>query len=449
MTIRISAFVAALILVAGAASAQGFELKAGGGKQWYKGNTHTHTLWSDGEAAPEHAAKWYKDEGYNFLVLSDHNVMSDGTVDRWVKVSPEGPLKWENVEALQETFGADWVELRPIHGNGSAKGGDADATESASPQLEMRLKTLNAVKKHFEEPGAFLMIPGAEITCFSPKVHVNGVNLRENIAPVNSSSPAKSLFEAFNNIRLQSEQYGVPMIGHLNHPNWDLGVPVQDIIAVKEANSFEVFNGHPGVRNWGNEEKMMVDTDRIWDVVLAHRLASAADVKFWGHATDDTHDYFETGIGQCNPGRGWVMVLAPELKPELITASLDAGLFYSTSGVLLDSVSANRESYEVAVAAVPGVEYTVQFIGTRRGFDRTVTPRIDTAGNPLPDKSHDFGDDIGVVLSETKANPARYEVQGDELYVRAKIISNREKENPFAAGDLETAWTQPMILPEF
>lgn len=25
---------------------------------WYKGNTHTHSLWSDGDAAPETAVGW-------------------------------------------------------------------------------------------------------------------------------------------------------------------------------------------------------------------------------------------------------------------------------------------------------------------------------------------------------------------------------------------------------
>ena len=48
---------------------------------WYRGNTHTHTLWSDGDAPPEHAVKWYVDNDYDFLVLSDHNIMQEG--ERW------------------------------------------------------------------------------------------------------------------------------------------------------------------------------------------------------------------------------------------------------------------------------------------------------------------------------------------------------------------------------
>ena len=40
---------------------------------WYRGNIHTHTTESDGDAEPEQVAAWYRDHGYDFLVLSDHN----------------------------------------------------------------------------------------------------------------------------------------------------------------------------------------------------------------------------------------------------------------------------------------------------------------------------------------------------------------------------------------
>ena len=44
---------------------------------WYKGNTHAHTTESDGDSSPEYVARWYKDHGYDFLVLTDHNVFTD------------------------------------------------------------------------------------------------------------------------------------------------------------------------------------------------------------------------------------------------------------------------------------------------------------------------------------------------------------------------------------
>lgn len=39
---------------------------------WYKGNTHTHTLNSDGDSTPADVAKWYRENRYNFLFITDH-----------------------------------------------------------------------------------------------------------------------------------------------------------------------------------------------------------------------------------------------------------------------------------------------------------------------------------------------------------------------------------------
>ena len=52
---------------------------AASGKRWYKGNLHTHTLNSDGDSTPHEVTTWYREHGYNFLVLSDHNYLTDPT----------------------------------------------------------------------------------------------------------------------------------------------------------------------------------------------------------------------------------------------------------------------------------------------------------------------------------------------------------------------------------
>ena len=54
-----------------------FEVPEDVGDRWYKGNTHAHTTMSDGDSSPEYVAQWYKDHGYDFLVLTDHNVFTD------------------------------------------------------------------------------------------------------------------------------------------------------------------------------------------------------------------------------------------------------------------------------------------------------------------------------------------------------------------------------------
>ena len=45
--------------------------------RWFKGNTHTHTLNSDGDSTPDEVVRWYREHGYHFLVLSDHNFLTE------------------------------------------------------------------------------------------------------------------------------------------------------------------------------------------------------------------------------------------------------------------------------------------------------------------------------------------------------------------------------------
>ena len=43
-------------------------------KTWYKGNTHAHTIISGhADSTPAEVAKWYYENGYDFLILSEHN----------------------------------------------------------------------------------------------------------------------------------------------------------------------------------------------------------------------------------------------------------------------------------------------------------------------------------------------------------------------------------------
>jgi predicted metal-dependent phosphoesterase TrpH len=88
---------------------------------WYKGNLHTHTINSDGDSTPDAVARWYREHRYQFLVLTDHNYLT-------------------NPEGLNSIFAAD---------------------------------------------ERFLLIPGEEVTSSYEKksVHVNAFQIRETIPP--------------------------------------------------------------------------------------------------------------------------------------------------------------------------------------------------------------------------------------------------------------------------
>ena len=54
--------------------------------RWYKGNTHVHTYRSDGRAFPQEVAALYRRIGWDFLALTDHNVVHESN-DEWYRPS--------------------------------------------------------------------------------------------------------------------------------------------------------------------------------------------------------------------------------------------------------------------------------------------------------------------------------------------------------------------------
>jgi hypothetical protein len=44
--------------------------------KWFRGNTHAHSLNSDGDSTPEDVVRWYREQKYHFLFLTDHNIVT-------------------------------------------------------------------------------------------------------------------------------------------------------------------------------------------------------------------------------------------------------------------------------------------------------------------------------------------------------------------------------------
>jgi hypothetical protein len=64
----------ALLAVGAGASAQ--PVQADAPLKWYKGNTHAHSLNSDGDSTPDDVVRWYREQRYHFLFLTDHNLVT-------------------------------------------------------------------------------------------------------------------------------------------------------------------------------------------------------------------------------------------------------------------------------------------------------------------------------------------------------------------------------------
>ena len=374
--------------------------------RWYKGNTHTHTLWSDGDDFPELILDWYKTRDYDFIALSDHNILADK--EFWRQI-PANPFRQDRFREYLKKYGDQWVNYK---------------TDSAG-RISVKLKTLEEFRPMFEEKGKFLIIKAEEVTDkFGDKpIHMNAINLKELILPQGGNSVAEVMQNNLDAVWEQRERTGQPMFPHINHPNFGWAVKANDMMNLRGERFFEVYNGHPHVHNYG--DSTTYGMDELWDALLT-RYIQDGKPPLYGLATDDSHNYLEYKVGLSNPGRGWIMVRATDLTPEALIGALEKGDFYASTGVLLKDVQAQKEVLSVEVDAKPGTRYTIQFWGSR------------STGRGAQDYKR-------ILLKETKGTRASFTLTSKDLYVRAKIISDTQQKNPFQEGDVETAWTQPLV----
>jgi hypothetical protein len=351
--------------------------------------------------------------------------MSQG--EQWVSV--ETARRELALEKYLARFGSRWVEQRTLQ-----------ATQM------VRLKTLQEFRRLFEQRGRFLLIPSEEISDHyqSLPLHVNATNLRRLIPPQGGSNVTEVLQRTVDAVLAQRKRTGQPMIPHVNHPNFGWAITAEDLLPVRGERFFEVYNGHPSIHNEGDANHAPVE--RVWDILLAFRLTQLRSGPLYGLAVDDAHRYHAFAPTNSNPGRGWIMVRSARLEAGALIAAMEAGDFYASTGVRLRDVRRRERELELEIQPEPGVRYTTRFVGTLQGFDPTSRPGRRPKDSLFP-VTRDYTGDIGTVLGVVDGLRAVYRLRGDEIYVRATVISSRPKAGAYRVDETEMAWTQPLVPP--
>jgi hypothetical protein len=372
-------------------------------KKWYKGNLHTHSYWSDGDEFPEVILDWYKSNDYQFMALSDHNTIAEE--EKWVSIRNDSVYQMAFQDYLK-TYGKDWVKHKIDSG-----------------QTLVKLKTYQEYSNKVEEEGSFLVIKSEEITDkFEDKhIHMNATNIQNKIEPMGGASVAEVMQNNLDQVLKQREETGVPMIPHINHPNFYYSNSLEDMISLKGERFFEVFNGHPMVQNMGDSTH--ISTEEMWDLINISYLNNNKPLMY-GLATDDSHNYHNKGKSWSNAGRGWVMVQADTLSAVSLINSLESGDFYSSTGVELKTVAYDNNILSVAIEPEKGISYEIVFVGCKKGQTETETL---------------------MVVNESQAE---FQITEDMLFARCKITSSKLQENPIENILYEMAWTQPVTPKE-
>lgn len=282
--------------------------------EWYRGNTHTHTNNSDGNASPDTVVRWYKDHGYQFAFITDHEHVTD-------------------VTSLNALFGA---------------------------------------------AERFLVLPGQEITQWSADktrlaAHINSLFTTEVIWPrgdrtcrgggcgatAAATVPLADTFKA--NIASVLATKGIAQI---NHPNYRWAVKPEDLFEIPETGCLlEIWNGQGQINNLGGTDDngdTRPSAEGYWDILLSRGK------KVWGVASDDSHDFDEHPDPDGSaPGQAWIMVRAPALTPPHIEAALRAGDFYASTGVALAEIVATSSELSLTVSErrAGTARYLTRFIG--------------------------------------------------------------------------------------
>lgn len=215
----------------------------GSSLRWFKGNTHTHTLNSDGDSTPDDVVRWYREHGYHFLVLTDHNFLTSvdglnalhGASEKFLVVKGE---------EVTSTF-----QSKAVHVNGLDVASLVQPTRNASSLLETIQGNVDAIRSVNGVP------------------HINHPNFVWSITPdVLRQVKNNRLFEIYNGHPTVHNEGGggVPGLEQM----WDQILSQGTLlygIAVDDAHVFKQ-PGNPSVAGPG----------RGWVVIRAPRLEARA-----------------------------------------------------------------------------------------------------------------------------------------------------------------------------
>jgi len=289
--------------------------------QWFRGNTHTHTLQSDGDSPPDSVARWYRDRGYNFLFVTDHEKLTDPA-------------------------------------------------------------PLNA---RYALPGKFLLIPGQEVTqrivdsTHADKVrqaHLNALGASHVVMPQGDKGLAKGITMKEGYATNIAGIRGAGGIAQVNHPNFRWSVRLADLLAIPDSTLLEVMNAHTGVNNEGDGVQTP-STEALWDSLLTRgKIVFAV-------GDDDAHSFRAANADAyelTRPGRAWIVVRADTLTAASILAGIRRGDFYASTGVTLKELTATSKMIRITIQPVADSRYKTEFIGaygkvlaTVNGLEATYT----------------------------------------------------------------------------
>lgn len=244
------------------------------GERQFKGNIHMHTVRSDGKLTPKEAAEKYRNAGYDFIMISDHEIYwNSSCLDR------EDFLVLGGTEtSILMNTDYRWIL-------------DYDLRGGKNPRNQHTYMHYNCILDENQEDRGQFFRQDERV----PQMLDRGID---------SWNQQVEFMEKKGNLVI------------VNHPHWSRLEPAM-LLACKNITAFEVWNSGDVYKCGGRPD------EEIWDYCLTRgkRLLAVA--------ADDSHEY------TTDFGAGFTMVQCQDFSKTAITKAFKKGKFYASCGPLV------------------------------------------------------------------------------------------------------------------
>ncbi|MBO5372373.1 MAG: PHP domain-containing protein [Lachnospiraceae bacterium] len=335
---------------------------------WYKGNLHAHTTNSDGKLTPEQVVLIYKQHGYSFMCLSEHDYFTD----------------------LREKFDSeDFILLPGLEGSVCLLDSscmDMDAAEYTDGKGYVDM-TREELWGNFKKIGKLRMMKTHHIHGILGNAAMRKA-AGDKCLKENEYTPVRVYFDTWDGKKaaqdLSDYLKSRGCFTTYNHPIWSR-VDCEEVRDLKGIWAMEIYN-YATVNECGEGE------DTVFLDAMLRR-----DNAIMAFASDDNHN---GGVYPESFG-GYIMVQADALTHENIVNSMLEGRYYSSNGAEITQWGIKGD--KVYVACPKGRRINFIFGGSI-GSSRTVA-----AENGIP-------------LTYVECP-----ILGQETYVRIEVVDENEK----------------------
>jgi Flp pilus assembly protein TadD len=149
---------------------------------WFRGSTHAHTNQNDGQDTPEAVARWYRDHGYQFLFITDHNSVTDVS-----SLGTPGKFLVFPGEEITSDFGRWHVHVNALNAQRKA------APQTGANALEGLQRSIDAARAaggipQINHPNFFWTLTAADLTA-AKNVRLLEVFNGNHLANTNGAGP--------------------------------------------------------------------------------------------------------------------------------------------------------------------------------------------------------------------------------------------------------------------